>query len=345
MNTIFWQPLGYSFPAGYRDEIVRYLRDVAASAWSTSDVYADLTQYYDVSKGTKRFVSNDVTFGGVLVDHDALPVSDCENYRLMAGTTTAACLTDAEAMAEIGAQILAHRLPGGLEDEYFLFTPPGLGSCFSSSSSPCYDQSNGYCAYHAQLSGADATYANVPFAGVKGCTTGSEPNGGAADDAVNLVSHEQAESMTDPLGTAWFDESGDEVADECDFRFGKKLLGTTPFGGFDQVIAGGDYYLQGEWSDRRQVCVWRNTFPTPVASITASSERVAGAAVRFQVAAHERGTSSFTYLWSLGEGVVRSGPDPTTTYARAGTYDVSVVVFDGEGDQARAGLRLTIRSR
>ena len=34
---------------------------------------------------------------------------------------------------------------------------------------------------------------------------------------MNVVSHEEAETVTDPLGTGWYDSSGYENGDECSF--------------------------------------------------------------------------------------------------------------------------------
>ena len=87
-----------------------------------------------------------------------------------------------------------------------------------------------YCGFHthATLNGADIKYAFVgnPDRCPCGCeiqTTG--PNSpstgvGGADGMINVLSHEQFEAITDPDLNAWFDASGNEDSDKCNFNFG-----------------------------------------------------------------------------------------------------------------------------
>ena len=87
-----------------------------------------------------------------------------------------------------------------------------------------------YCGFHthATLGGVDIKYAFVgnPDRCPSGCeiqTTG--PNSpaasvGGADGLINVISHEQFEAITDPDLNAWFDASGQEDSDKCNFNFG-----------------------------------------------------------------------------------------------------------------------------
>ena len=43
---------------------------------------------------------------------------------------------------------------------------------------------------------------------------------GGADGLINVLSHEQFEAITDPDLNAWFDTSGQENSDKCNFNFG-----------------------------------------------------------------------------------------------------------------------------
>ena len=173
-------------------------------------------------------------------------------------TTSTVCLTDAQLRTELQFQIKSHSFPSGLGNEYFLFTPQGVASCYASAAAAtggCYDplQFNGFCAFHSHYgSGNEAVlYADVPYGAIAGCTSGQSPNGNAADSAINNASHEQNETMTDPLGTAWYDASGNSVADKCHLSFGAPL-GATAFGQWNQVINGHGYWLQEMWSNRGQ---------------------------------------------------------------------------------------------
>jgi len=155
--------------------------------------------------------------------------------------------------------IAANGLPTGMSAAYFVFLPIGVGTCFDSTSIECsYSQ---FCAYHGWIgSGAPGTilYANMPYADQPSaggtCDIESSPNGDDADATINVTSHEHNEMMTDPLGNAWYDSGGYEVADKCAWIFGSNL-GSTQFGGYNQAIATGKYELQQEWSNLLTTCV------------------------------------------------------------------------------------------
>ena len=167
-------------------------------------------------------------------------------------------------------------LPTGLGTEYFLFTGPKVASCFdanSLNSGGCYDPKNipagGFCAYHFNTNTSPTRlYADMPYDALTGCNFMSQsPNGDKADPTLNFLSHEHNETITDPLGTGWFDSSNNENGDECDFVFGNQL-GNNGFGAFNQVINTHDYWLQEEWSNRTNSCQQRNTFVQPTANFS-----------------------------------------------------------------------------
>src|SRR5206468_12731017 len=56
-----------------------------------------------------------------------------------------------------------------------------------------------------------------------GCDSGEQPNGDVADSTTNLISHEHNETITDPLGTGWYDRLGNEDGDKCAWNFGSAL--------------------------------------------------------------------------------------------------------------------------
>lgn len=98
----------------------------------------------------------------------------------------------------------------------------------------------------------------MPYAGVSGCETGQYPNGDVAgDSATNVTSHENIEAITDPLGNAWYDASGNEIGDKCNFNFGSPL-GGSPGAQYNEQIASGRYYLQQEWSNAVSGCAQRS---------------------------------------------------------------------------------------
>ena len=61
--AIFWAPPSYTFPVGYQQTVVQYLVDVAHDSYTPGNVYGTDTQYYDISRGVKRFASYAISFG------------------------------------------------------------------------------------------------------------------------------------------------------------------------------------------------------------------------------------------------------------------------------------------
>jgi hypothetical protein len=99
-------------------------------------------------------------------------------------------------------------------------------------------------------SSTDLVYANMPYPtdpGGSNCYAGGGqtfPSGDTNADAnVNVMSHEQYESVTDPLLNAWHDSTGlgGEIGDVCAWQFGA----TYPSGG-DLQINGHPYDTQSE---------------------------------------------------------------------------------------------------
>ncbi|HEY2170072.1 MAG TPA: hypothetical protein VGJ30_10650, partial [Candidatus Angelobacter sp.] len=104
-----------------------------------------------------------------------------------------------------------------------------------------------FCGFHTRqtINGADIKWAFI--GNVDQCPSGCEaqttgPNSpaagiGGADGMANVIAHETEEAISDPDLNAWFDSSGQENADKCNFRFG-----TTSIAGngshFNQTLGG-----------------------------------------------------------------------------------------------------------
>lgn len=101
----------------------------------------------------------------------------------------------------------------------------------------------------------------MPFTGhsVSTCSSanGSPNNNAAADATISTTSHEANETITDPLGNAWFDLQGYENGDKCAYKYGTRL-GTVNGGDYNQVIGSGKYEMQQEWSNAHSKCVLTN---------------------------------------------------------------------------------------
>jgi hypothetical protein len=251
--AIFWVPSGYSVSSGYQSVTNQYFTDVAAASGQASNVYWSDTQYSSIQY--KSIFAGDAVPSGVSgsIDTDPYPASGCRDRY------TSVCLTDAQLQAEI-AKVASATGQSGLGYEYFVFTPRNVGSCFGSSCAYSY-----FCAYHSNFTASDGSevlYANMPYAAyVPGaCGSGQSPNGDDADSTLNVTSHEHNETITDPLGTAWYDSSGNENGDKCAWNFGSgSAIKGTSGAEYNQVINGHDYYLQQEWSNHSAGCVLTGT--------------------------------------------------------------------------------------
>jgi hypothetical protein len=272
--SIYWAPAGYGYQSGYGDAIDRYFRDVAADSGKTSNVYGVEAQYADGS-GPALYAA---TFTRSLTDANAYPTNGCTD-----APYASVCLTDAQIQAELQSFVAANALPTGMTTAYFVFFPIGVGSCFDDTSANCsYKQ---FCAYHGWIgSGGTSTilYANMPYADQPSapgkCDAEPSPNGNDADATINVTSHEHIEMITDPLGDAWYDEGGYEVADKCAWVFGPQL-GKTGFGSYNQAIGAGKYELQEEWSNLLSTCVQSAVVPLPSITSMSPSKGRAGAVI------------------------------------------------------------------
>jgi hypothetical protein len=113
-----------------------------------------------------------------------------------------------------------------------------------------------YCGFHtrATLGGVDIKYAFVgnPDRCPSGCEAQTtSPNGDSgADGMANVIAHETEEAITDPDLNAWFDASGQEDADKCNFRFGPTSRASNG-SAFNQTFGGHNWLIQMEWENSR----------------------------------------------------------------------------------------------
>ena len=246
--AIYWQPSNWTqpsqqFPSSYSTLVDRYFGDVAHDSGQTTNVYYTETQYSGIQYSS--------SFAGSGVD-TATFSSDCTD-----SATPGACVSDSQLQTIVSNYVSANHLPRNSQTEYFVFFPPGLGSCLGGAGCAFTD----YCAYHGSAgTGPGALiYANQPYVeNVSGCDAGHHPNtpyGYPYGDAVlNVVSHEHNESITDEFGDAWFDTLGYEDGDKCAWSWGRWIGG----GGstvYNQLINGNPYALQLEYSNADAGCV------------------------------------------------------------------------------------------
>ncbi|GER90069.1 hypothetical protein KDW_42310 [Dictyobacter vulcani] len=220
--AIFWEPTG-NVSSTYHGLIQRYFGDVGGTG-----LYNINTQYTDSSGN----VPSNTQFAGSWTDNSPYPESP---------------LLDSDIQNEVSQAQSANGWSSSIDNIFFVFTEAGQDLCFDSSQSQC--ASNAFCAYHSYF-GSNTIYAAMPYAASFSCNGGQGPNGDqAADETINVTSHEQMEAATDPLLNAWTDSSGQEIGDKCAWNFG-----ATNADGSNVNYNGDPYLLQQEWDNNISGC-------------------------------------------------------------------------------------------
>ncbi len=219
--AIFWEPTG-NVSSSYHSLIERYFNDVGSSG-----LYNNNTQYSDWTGGRPSYS----TLAGSWTDNSGYPESP---------------LLDSDIQNEVSRAQSANGWSSGFNRIFFVFTEANQDICFDSSQSGC--ASNAFCAYHSYF-GSDTIYATMPYAASFSCNGGQGPNGDqAADETINVTSHEQMEAATDPVLSGWIDNSGAEIGDKCAWNFGNS-------NGANVTWNGNSYRVQQEWDNNAGGCV------------------------------------------------------------------------------------------
>ena len=217
---------------------------------SGSPYWNIVTTYYDFKKnGEINRVNNKVNLNGSIVD--------AYSFGNM--------ISDNDVGLIIQNPVTSHKLPADPNGVYFLISSPDVvetsGFCTQ------------YCAFHGYqpVSGLNVNKGLcgdpnsgclwAAFAGdVAQCpelcsfegyvSGGAAPNGNlGADGTVDSISHELAESVTDPNGLGWINPDGTEMADFCDTPPAVVTLGpvrTLPDGESYNLSLGSRHYLSAE---------------------------------------------------------------------------------------------------
>ena len=350
VHALYWSPSGYSFPAGYESTINGFLTNVSSDSGKPTNVFATDSQYYQVISAVQKNIHYDVHFSGGLSTADAYPSGGCTPDS-GSGETYTACVDDAQLQGEVASILSANSLPTGLGNMYMVFFPPNVETCQTSKNrsqgGSCSDTAGpGFCAYHGYYGSSSSTvvYGNITYPTQINytCYSGQAPNGNTgADSAINFLSHEQNESITDPTLSSWYDNGpqGFEIGDECAFIFGPSL-GGSPGSQYDQVIGTGHYYIQEEFSNEDYAknsiagCIASEELPTASFTVTTPSP-VPGSPTSFDGSSSsdpDISSGIASYVWDFGDGSAPgSGATPSHTYSSSGTYSVRLTVTDVDG--------------
>ncbi len=366
-HLIFWQgttPLPAKvepFIHEYEARIEAYFRNVEQDDGSSSNTYSVAAQYGD-SEGSGAYALTSVDS---YVDvKDELPDAGEESEKKCTDSAAAksVCITDANLHEEVENARKAN--PGwgvGLKNIYFVFTPPNVGGCFEAGSDTTGDScafsenGAGYCAYHSDFEDAakePVLYADMPDAsGIEGCDSFEYPEGvGSVDAILDNASHENIETITDPLGEGWLDQIGQEVADKClppeTFEiYGEPFGGTpatenesfeiTPGTLFNEVIGSQDYWLQTVWSNSAGEFQGGCEQRMVNAAFNIPTGAQATAPVTFSGApSGSPGDPVGYWVWGFGDGFQVGTPQATVshTYAEPGEYSVTLTAVDAQAN-------------
>lgn len=213
--------------SGEADVLDAFAASVGESSW-----YAITAEYGDLTGMTGKVVAGD---------------------SLVVAEDPGAQVSDRAIRSFILELIEAGDLSWNPEAIYTVFTPPGTVQ-----STPWGKTCDAICAYHYHFKGEingveeSVVYAAVPYGECPdGCGgTGTRVQTRALDQMTSSLSHEIAESVTDPHINAWTRPGGiDEIADLCETSF------AADFGG------GEKYKVQELWSNLAGGCLREATLP------------------------------------------------------------------------------------
>jgi hypothetical protein len=347
---LLWSPKGMSaYPPEFVHGIARYFLDLAHDSGGNQNVDSVGPQYNDL---TGAIAAYNVTFGGILLDRDPYPASQCPT-----GAPVTNCLTDAQIQQEIVNFVTANHLKTDLSHEYFLLTPPHVETCFSNNPATNFDGCSAgeprpfraFCAYHQNTALPTMLfYSNDPYdADNSHCQDFNYPNGISDGEINGGLSHEHMESVTDPIpNDAWTNGSGAnqgfEIGDQCN-RVRGNPLGTAPNGAkFNQVINGHFYWYQEEWSNLTHSCVQRLTLPATLPTATESVTAGSGTDMTFDASGSTAPGGVADFSWQFNDAfaaqtVEQTTPTITHTFPAAGAYSTGVTVFNADGLSAGTG--------
>jgi hypothetical protein len=262
-----------------------------------------------------------------------------------------------------------------------VLTPPGVEVCLDSTGEVCSANGASavrFCSYHSQveINGTEVPYVVQPWTASLFDSTGCddpeftpistnplpEAQVLAQDVGARLVSplsQGQMAAITDPHLNGWFSLGGQEINDN----------GCVPIdvAGLDSVTVGtssqNPYYLQREFNNAGVLETDPNApdcaplvdlapkFVVPSTVHSGDEVQFDGSGTISTLIIPDPRTTSAPppalaegegYEWSFGDGKTASGPSVVHSYAKGGTYDVTLTVTDRGGNVARLTQQIDV---
>jgi Phosphate-induced protein 1 conserved region len=180
-------------------------------------------------------------------DGNGIPVIRAANFK--AGITDryshGTALNDNDIFSIVDRILTLKKLPLDPNGIYFVLTSADVNETGGFCSQ--------YCGWHTS---GTSNNTNIKYAFIgngarcpNSCTAQqqSSPNNNVgADGMASVIAHELEESVTDPHGNAWYDNSGNENADKCAWHFG--TTHRAPNGSlYNMAVGAKQYMIQMNW--------------------------------------------------------------------------------------------------
>jgi hypothetical protein len=219
--TIFWNPGSSPFPDDYQSKINQFIQDLNGTAY-----YGIAGQYGDPN----GLINTAVRFGGTWLDtSNPFPHS---------------ILTYTDLLGEVNLARTANGWTYDLNTYFQVYTPSGITTSLGPN----------YCGVHWY---AYPMVGQIVYNPAHCAPSAPWPNSQAIDAAIDYSAHEIIETVTDPLGNAWYyQNSSGEIGDLCDLNFGPRIGN-----GSNITLNGHPYIIQREWSNADSTCVMSYTSP------------------------------------------------------------------------------------
>jgi hypothetical protein len=156
----------------------------------------------------------------------------------------------------LGPQDIERIITDAITAKTFTKDPNGIYTVFTSADVTVAGQCTSFCGWHSDTYMADVANTSIKYMWIgdaqkcpDACSTGTPSLNGdmAADAMVSTWAYELNATVTDPLGTAWYDFYGQENADKCAWNFGTthKLASTGAI--YNTWVGDKRYLLQQNW--------------------------------------------------------------------------------------------------
>ena len=124
--AIYWDPTN-SYHGNWQESINTFFHGLGEGSGTLGNVFAVDSQYTDPANQHALYHS---TFNGAYTDTNHYPTSgNCVDPSPLHKGLAITCLTSKQVQEQLEAFIAQHGLPKGLENIYYLLTPPGVTIC------------------------------------------------------------------------------------------------------------------------------------------------------------------------------------------------------------------------